>query len=134
MALGRSRFATRKPPRAGRPAWKVADEYRRWLRKLPCARCETVGTIGNPIIAAHVDLAGKGARDAKGASSKVADRFCLPLCNDCHREQTEVLGWPAFEKLLPMSDAEALSGVYWTEWPGRREWERQQAAGVEARA
>ncbi len=132
MALARSRFTPRKPARAGRPSWKVADEYRRWLRKLPCARCQTAGGTGNPIVAAHVDIAGKGTRDAKGVSSKVADRFCLPLCNACHIEQTDVVGWPEFEKLLPLCDAEALAGVYWTEWPGRREWERDQAARAEA--
>ncbi len=130
--MPRGAFVTRKPPRAGRPAWKCAEGFKRWLRKLPCARCQHVGSLANPIVSAHVDLAGKGTRDAKGASSKVADRFCVPLCNACHVEQTDVLGWPSFEKLLPMGDAEALAGVYWTEWPDRRQWERELAQAGEA--
>lgn len=127
--LSRKAFQTRKPPRAGRPAWKVAEDYKRWLRKLPCARCEHTGGIFNPIVAAHVDIAG-----GKGTSTKVADRHCIPLCNDCHIQQTDVLGWPNFEKLLPLGDAVALASVYWTEWPGRVAWEREQReAGVVAR-
>lgn len=121
-ALPRSAFQTRKPPRAGRPAWKCAEEFKRWLRKLPCARCEHVGDAANPIVAAHVDHAG-----GKGVSTKVADRFCVPLCDGCHKEQHRI-GWPAFEKLMPLADAVALAGVYWTEWPGRRAWEADLAA------
>lgn len=122
-ALSRSMFQTRKPPRAGRPAWKCAEEYKRWLRKLPCARCKCeAGDLDNPIRAAHVDHAGKGTPDAKGASTKVADAHSIPLCERCHREQHN-RGWLTFEKLLPLGDGPALAGVYWTEWPGRREWE-----------
>ena len=79
--------------------------------------------------AAHVDHAGKGTRYAKGASTKVADQFMLPLSLECHRQQTDVIGWPNFEKTLPM-DAEPLSGIYWTEFlatPKGREWQRQAA-------
>lgn len=116
-ALSRSMFQTRKRPRAGRPAWKCAEEYKRWLRKLQCCRCGQHGTLPNPIVAAHVDHAG-----GKGTSTKVADRHCIPLCNDCHAEQHR-LGWRTFERLLPLQDAPALAGVFWTEWPGRRDWE-----------
>lgn len=125
-ALPKSMFRRVKPPRAGRPAWKCAEEFKRHLRHLPCARCaQPPRDLGNPIVAAHVDHAGQGTRDAKGASTKVADRFCIPLCDRCHREQTDVLGWPEFEKLLPLSDAAALAGVYWSEWPGHVAWERE---------
>jgi hypothetical protein len=72
-------------------------------------------------MAAHVDHAG-----GKGTSTKVADRHCIPLCNDCHAEQHR-LGWLTFEKLLPMADAPALAGVFWMEWPGRVAWEREFA-------
>jgi hypothetical protein len=122
MRLARSAFQTRKPRRAGRPAWKCADEFRRWLRKLPCAKCGHVGDDANPIVAAHVDHAG-----GKGMATKVADRHSLPLCNDCHTEQHRV-GWMTFEKGLPMADAVALAGVFWVEWPGRLQWERELAA------
>jgi hypothetical protein len=122
-SIPRSAFQTRKPPRAGRPAWKCADEFRRWLRKLPCACCNHIRTDENPIVAAHVDHAG-----GKGVSTKVADRHSLPLCDECHKRQ-HLVGWLTFEKSLPLRDAVALAGVYWTEWPGRRDWEREMGEG-----
>ncbi|MDQ2762171.1 MAG: hypothetical protein M3Y22_01330 [Pseudomonadota bacterium] len=120
-ALARSAFQTRKPPRAGRPAWKCAEEFKRWLRKLPCAQCKYPGSVVNPIVSAHVDHAG-----GKGIATKVADRFCVPLCDECHKRQHSI-GWMTFEKTLPLVDAVALAGVYWTEWPGRVAWEREIA-------
>ena len=124
--LPRSTFQTRKPPRAGRPAWKCAEDFKRWLRKLPCACCSApAGDIGNPIVAAHVDHAG-----GKGIATKVADRHCVPLCDACHKNQHNS-GWPAFEKALPMADAIALASVYWVEWPGRAAWERELSANAE---
>lgn len=120
QALRRSMFQRVKPPRAGRPAWKCAEEFKRHLRHLPCSCCEAApGDQGNPIRSAHVDHAG-----GKGMSTKVADRHCIPLCNNCHDEQHQV-GWLTFEKRLPLGDAVALAGIYWTEWPGRRAWERE---------
>lgn len=128
MRVSRSLFRPRKPARAGRPTWKCAEEFKRYLRKLPCPACgQEPGSESNPIVSAHVDHAGKGTPDAKGASSKVADRWCIPLCNDCHRIQTDVVGWPEFEMRLPLGDAAALAAVYWTEFPGRQAWERQFA-------
>ena len=117
--LPRSAFQTRKPPRAGRPAWKCAEEYRRWLRKLPCAKCEHAGDRANWIVAAHVDHAG-----GKGVSTKVADRHSIPLCNDCHTEQHRV-GWLTFERGLRLCSTVALAFLYWDKWPGRVAWERE---------
>lgn len=124
--MPRSAFMTRKPPRAGRPAWKCAEGFRRWLRKLPCAKCEHVGTMANPTVAAHVDHAG-----GKGMATKVADRHCIPLCDACHREQHAV-GWVSFEKGLRLACAVSLAAIYWTEWPDRRQWERELAEAGEA--
>lgn len=122
-SLPRSMFTTRKPPRAGRPAWKCADKFKRWLRKLPCARCMYApGDLSNPIVAAHVDHAG-----GKGTSTKVADRHCIPLCDDCHKQQ-HAMGWKSFELGLPTREAVALAAAYWQRWPDRVEWERDLAA------
>lgn len=126
-SLPRSAFQTRKPPRAGRPVWKCADEFKRWLRKLPCACQGQNACCGGPIQAAHVDHAGKGTRDAKAMSSKVADRFCVPLSMGCHQHQTDVIGWSEFEMTLPGGSAEALADEYWKAWPGRAAWERDLA-------
>lgn len=120
--LPRSMFTTRKPPRAGRPAWKRAEEFKRWLRKLSCAKCGfEPGDPGNPIVVAHVDHAGD-----KGVATKVADKHCIPLCNGCHATQ-HAIGWRTFEAGLPTGDATALAAAYWQRWPGMKEWEAQFA-------
>ena len=125
--LPRSAFKPRKPERAGRPAWKCAEEFKRWLRKLPCACQGANPWCAGPIQSAHVDHAGKGTPDAKGLSSKVADRFCVPLSLGCHQHQTDVIGWSEFEMTLPGGDAEKLARDYWEAWPGRAAWERELA-------
>jgi hypothetical protein len=122
FSMPRSAFQTRKPPRAGRPAWKCAEEYKRWLRKLPCAACEQHGNVHNAIIAAHVDHAG-----GKGVATKVADSHCIPLCDLCHATQHNV-GWLTFEQRLPGRDAVVLATRYWSEWPGRQGWEADLAS------
>ena len=122
--LPRSAFQARKPARAGRPAWKCAEEFRRWLRKLPCACQGRNEFCDGPTEAAHVDMAGRGTPDAKGMGSKVADRHSLPLSRGCHAGQHRV-GWLTFERTLPMSSAVALSFMFWEEWPGRPAWERE---------
>ena len=111
-------FQTRKPPRAGRPAWKCAEGFKRWLRQLPCAAC---GLDANSVrvVAAHVDHAG-----GKGVASKVADRHCIPLCDPCHIQQ-HAAGWLTFEKGLPGQSAPALATTYWERWPERLKWERE---------
>lgn len=128
-AMPRSAFIARKPARAARPAWKCAEEYKRWLRKLPCTLCYHVRTDDNPVVAAHVDHAGQGTPDAKGTSTKVADRWCIPLCDECHKRQHST-GWLTFEKSLPYGSAVALAARYWSEWPGRVAWERELAEQV----
>ncbi|MBB4154138.1 hypothetical protein GGQ80_002048 [Sphingomonas jinjuensis] len=119
-------FTTKKPPRAGRPAWKCAEEFRRWLRKLPCPCCAHPGSERNPIIAAHVDHAG-----GKGTSTKVADKHCIPLCDDCHTKQ-HAMGWRSFELSLPLHDGVKLAEAYWLQWPGRVAWERELAESGQA--
>ena len=125
-ALPRSMFQRVKPQRAGRPAWKCAEAFKRHLRFLPCAKCgQPPRDLSNPIVAAHVDHGGD-----KGMGTKVSDRHCIPLCDSCHAEQHWV-GWATFEKDLPgkLPDAVALACIYWTEWPGRRDWEQANGEG-----
>ena len=122
--LRRAAITPRKRVRAGRPAWKVADNFRRWLRKLPCAACQRPATEMALNESAHVDHGGD-----KGMGTKASDRFCIPLCPECHERQHSE-GWLTFERKLPQSSAVSLSNMYWAEWPGRREWERELAARV----
>jgi len=126
MLLSRAALQKRKPARAGRPAWKTEIQYKRWLRKLPCACCGQLdGGLRDPIVAAHVDHAGKGTRDAKGIGSKAADKFCIPLLDSCHKRQ-HTLGWKSFEKHLPGGDAEVLANEYFERWLATDGRERDQ--------
>jgi len=126
--LRRAAITPRKRARAGRPAWKVAGNFRRWLRKLPCAACQRPATEMALNESAHVDHGGD-----KGMGTKASDRFCIPLCPECHERQHSE-GWLTFERKLPQSSAVILSNLYWAEWPGRREWERELATRGEALA
>lgn len=71
------------------------------------------------MVAAHVDYAAKGTADAKGASTKVADRWAIPLSWLCHQLQHDK-GWPWFDaKILGAVGAgEKMAAEYWRKWPG----------------
>jgi hypothetical protein len=105
---------------APRPAWKVADAFRQWLRGRPCACQDKNPDCGGLIRSAHVDHAG-----SKGMGTKVADSNCIPLSDNCHQLQHRI-GWRTFETTyLPGKDAVKLSEEYWRAWPGRAKWEAQ---------
>lgn len=119
--LTRTAFRPRKQ-NAPRPAWKVAEAFRQWLRGRPCACQGRNPDCGGPMIAAHVDHAGKGTPDAKGTATKVADKFNIPLTDRCHQLQHSK-GWPWFEKNILKASAITLAEDYWRAWPGRVAWE-----------
>lgn len=106
---------------APRPAWKVADAFRQWLRGRPCACAGKNDECGGPMRSAHVDYAGD-----KGMGSKVSDRFCIPLSDNCHRLQ-HTMGWKSFDErvLGGASRGLMLSQEYWLAWPGRAKWENE---------
>lgn len=106
---------------APRPAEKVAHGYLKWLRGRVCrvhGCCYDARTE-----AAHVDHAG-----GKGVSTKVADRFAIPLCGGPagHHAEQHRIGWRSFEKKYGF-DAVEDAARYWRAWPGRIAWERRQA-------
>lgn len=108
---------------APRPAWKVADAFRQWLRGRPCACAGKNPACDGPIRSAHVDHAG-----SKGVGTKVADSNCIPLSDACHNLQHSI-GWRTFEKTyLPGGNAVTLSDAYWAAWPGRKKWEQDLEA------
>lgn len=105
---------------APRAPWRVAKSFHQWLRGRPCA-ADGIHCEGR-IEAAHVDHAG-----GKGVGLKVADRYALPLCSAHHRRQHN-RGWKTFEaECLGGKSAVAMSDAYWMAWPGRIEWERENA-------
>lgn len=107
---------------APRIAEKSAPQFLQWLRGRGCmvGNADCMGKIE----AAHVDYAG-----GKGISTKVADRYAVPLCSHHHRLQHSI-GWRRFEaSLLSAGEALLATGQYWKNWPGRIAWERKLEAG-----
>jgi hypothetical protein len=120
VMLSRSAFAPRHKNRA-RPPEKSAPAFLQWLRGRPCLLDGKHFGCGGKIEAAHVDYAGD-----KGMSTKVSDRFAVPMCSVHHGQQHQH-GWRFFEathgdKGKPL-DALAAAKAYWRAWPGRRAWE-----------
>jgi hypothetical protein len=77
----------RKPPHQARTAQRNGpprnDDYRAWIRTLPCLACQVKGRSE----AAHTGSDG-------GMSQKASDYSCVPLCSDCH-----TLGPGAYHRL-----------------------------------
>lgn len=69
--------------------------------------------------ACHVDYAAKGTPDAKGMSSKVADRWQIPMSAKCHDLQHRK-GWPWFDLhiLGGHGRGELMAAEYWRLWKG----------------
>lgn len=108
---------------AGRPEWKIADAFRKWVRGRSCACYGTNAACFGDIQSAHVPFPGE-----KGVGTKVADRRCIPLSVGCHDLQHNI-GWPLFaQRHLGGRDPAELAGDYWRRWPGRAAWERDQCA------
>jgi hypothetical protein len=121
---------------APRPAEKSAPQFKAWLGKRECFLAKhPLGGCGwgDPprksfVEAAHVDHAG-----GKGMGTKVADSFCLPLCQRHHDEQSGKIGafrqrggWPKFQAKYGFTAVDA-AGDYWHLWGGRIAWERKIA-------
>lgn len=119
----------RRAKNAPRPAWKVVEAFKQWVRGHECACRGRNPDCAGKIEAAHVDYAGKGTRDAKGMGTKAADRFVIPLTAACHKLQ-HGKGWPWFDKMIlgAAGAAEALARKLWNAWPGRHEWEAAHGA------
>jgi hypothetical protein len=91
--------------------------FRGWLNG---RKCRVLGlkdhVCRGPVRACHVDYAG-----GKGTSIKVSDRFCIPMCDEAHREQTDDLGWPDFDEKYGINALQD-SRAFWRLWPSRAVW------------
>ena len=76
-------------------------QHRQFVRGYACAVAGS--SCWGKVQCCHVDFAG-----GKGVAMKVDDRFSIPLCAGHHDEQTNVLGWPDFQKKYRL-DALALA-------------------------
>jgi hypothetical protein len=101
---------------APRPAWKVADAYRQWLRGRECAFRS--GDCWGKIEAAHTP-----DPQSKGVGTKAADCNCIPACQWHHKLQTD-RGWSAVG--LTRETAATMANAYWQAWPGRLKWEAER--------
>lgn len=102
-----------------RPAEKNCPAFLQWLRGRECL-AKSIHCAGK-IEAAHVDYAGD-----KGVSSKVSDKYAVPLCSFHHRLQ-HGMGWRPFERAcLPAQGLALLAAQdYWRLWPSRLAYERK---------
>lgn len=63
---------------------------------------------------------------SKGTATKAADRFQIPLSENCHLHTQHRQGWQTFAaQFLGGRDPVELSNEYWKAWPGRLAWERR---------
>lgn len=112
---------------APRPAWKVNEAYKQWLRGRTCYLTgHRAGGCGlgdpprnGPVEAAHVDHGGD-----KGLGTKASDHFCIPLCQRHHDEQHGKIGsfrqrggWKTFELKYGFKAVE-VAAEYWRRWTG----------------
>ena len=117
----RARISKRPKVRAGRPPEKDAPAFLKFVRtQHQCILVDT-GECHGKVRACHWDEAGD-----KGISTKVSDRWSLPMCDRHHAEQTDELGWPEFQRRHGFS-AEAFCAALWKSWPGRGAWEKALA-------
>lgn len=114
--LSRSALKPRRQ-NAPRPAWKVAEAFKQWLRGRRCA-FDGADCRGK-IEAAHMPDPG-----SKGLGTKAADCNCIPACQHHHQLHTNK-GWSALG--LTREQASKLAEDYWQAWPGRKAWEAKNA-------
>lgn len=103
---------------AGRPAHKEAPAFLKWLRGRECILAHT-GECRGKVRACHWDEAGD-----KGVATKVSDKFSLPMCDEHHRIQTDVIGWPRFQLKYGFKAADVCA-KFWQDWHGRAKWEAE---------
>lgn len=102
-----------RPPRQRRPR-QHNDAHLDFIRSLPCIICmDNTATE-----AAHVRMADpRAAKCEAGMGAKPDDRWCVPLCSRCHREQHKTdeatfWGWQhIYRRIDPIFLALALHSV-----------------------
>jgi hypothetical protein len=123
--LGRSAFKPRKQNSHRADEWKRVPSFLQWLRGRECFislqdnNHECVGKVR----ACHFDPWGD-----KGMSTKVSDQASMPMCDGAHAEQTDILGWPQFQRKYAFDGRDVVT-AYWLEWlktPMGKNWEAKQ--------
>jgi hypothetical protein len=120
-------FRPRKQNSHKADSWKRCEPFLKWLRGRPCfiSLQSSAHQCFGKVRACHFDPWGN-----KGVGTKVADQACMPMCDGAHAEQTDVLGWPKFQRKYEFDGRDVVT-AYWTEWlstPMGKAWEAKQAA------
>lgn len=110
--LSRSAFKPRKQNSHRADAWKRVPGYLQWLRGRSCflSAHDRSHVCGGKVRACHFDPWGD-----KGVGTKVSDHACMPMCDAAHAEQTDVLGWPSFQRKYEFDGRDVVT-AYWLEW------------------
>lgn len=84
-----SRIAPTEPLRQKQPRQKDR-KYLLWIKNLPCIICALRGRLNSPCDAAHLRYGDpdQGKRPT-GMQEKPDDKWCLPLCDQHHRNGQE---------------------------------------------
>lgn len=120
--LPRSAFAPRKKNSHKADSWKRCEPFLRWLRSRPCfiSIQSRSHECSGKVRACHFDPWGD-----KGMGTKVSDQASMPMCDGAHAEQTDILGWPTFQRKYAFDGRDVVT-AYWLEWlktPTGRKWE-----------
>jgi len=127
--LGRNAFRPRRQNSHRADEWKRCEPFLAWLRKRPCflsVHAAGQHQCSGKVRACHFDPWGD-----KGMGSKVSDNASMPMCDGAHAEQTDVLGWPEFQRKYAF-DGKHVVTAYWLEWLERTPmgvaWQARQEA------
>jgi hypothetical protein len=93
--------------------WKRCEPFLKWLRGRPCflsIHAPNRHVCAGKVRACHFDPWGD-----KGMSSKVSDSASMPMCDAAHTLQTDILGWPEFQRQFAFDGRDVVT-AYWLEW------------------
>jgi len=124
--LPRAAFKPRRQNSHKADSWKRCEPFLRWLRTLPCfiSLQDRTHVCEGKVRACHFDPWGD-----KGMGTKVSDQAAMPMCDGAHAEQTDVLGWPKFQRKYAFDGRDVVT-AYWLQWlktPRGRAWEAEHS-------
>jgi hypothetical protein len=106
-------FKSRKQNSRRADEWKRCEPFLAWLRKRECflaVHAPHKHQCRGKVRACHFDPWGD-----KGMGSKVSDNACLPMCDEAHMIQTDIMGWPKFQAYFDF-DGRDIVTRYWLQW------------------
>jgi hypothetical protein len=89
--------------------------FLQWLRGRECfiSLQDKSHECSGKVRACHFDPWGD-----KGMATKVSDQASMPMCDGAHAEQTDILGWPKFQRKYAFDGRDVVT-AYWLEMGGQ---------------